>query len=275
MTRSGEVATITGGSPLRLLQITDFHFRQKPGNTLLGVDTEQSFRDTLAAALAEGPPPDLALLTGDLVQDASPEAYRRLRNRLTPLSCPVYCLPGNHDDVAMMAQVLAQPPVFWQPRIRLDPWQILCLDSSVPDSPVGRLAAGQLDILAHWLTACPDHFTLIALHHPPIPTGSAWMDTMQLENSAEFLAALCGHDPVKGVVFGHIHQELDVQRDGLRLLGCPSTCFQFKPAQAELAIDPVPPGYRWIELHSDGRIGTTIGRLDKPPAGLSLQSGGY
>jgi Icc protein len=54
----------------------------------MGVDTEQSLRDALAAALAEATVPDLALLTGDLVQDATPETYDRLATILAALPCP-------------------------------------------------------------------------------------------------------------------------------------------------------------------------------------------
>lgn len=273
--RSGEHVPNTDRGPLRLLQISDFHLRQTCGDTLLGVDTEQCFKETLAAALADHPPPDLALLTGDLAQDATPETYRRLRAELAPLPCPAYCLPGNHDDSSLMAEFLAKPAVYCQSRIELDAWHIICLDSCIPNSPNGRLAAEQLAMLEHWLTICPDHFTLIALHHPPIPTGSAWLDTMQLQNSVEFLAMLRGREQVKGVIFGHIHQELDEEEAGLRLLGCPSTCFQFKPGQPEFTLDRIPPGYRWLELYPDGLFTTRVERLTNLPTGLSLQAEGY
>ena len=272
---SGKEVSVKGRSPLRLLQISDFHLRQKYGDTLLGVDTEHSFKETLAAALADHPSPDLALLTGDLAQDASPETYQRLCNSLAPLPCPAYCLPGNHDDSALMATYLAGSSVFCESRIELGSWQIICLDSCIPGSPNGRLAVEQWGLLEQWLATRPDQHTLIALHHPPIPTGSAWLDTMQLQNSAQFLATLRNHQQVKGVIFGHIHQELDVEEAGLRLLGCPSTCFQFKPGQAEFTIDLVPPGYRWLELYPDGLIATSVGRLNNIPAGLSPQAEGY
>lgn len=272
---SGKQVSVKTHRPLRVLQISDFHLRRTCGGTLLGVDTELSFKETLAAALADHPKPDLVLLTGDLAQDASPETYQRLSDSLAPLPCPAYCLPGNHDDFALMAKFLAGSSVFHESRVELGSWQIICLDSCIPDSPNGRLAVEQLGLLEHWLTKRPDQHTLIALHHPPIPTGSAWLDTMQIQNSAQFLATLKGRQQVKGVIFGHIHQELDVEEAGLRLLGCPSTCFQFKPRQAEFTIDLVPPGYRWLELYPYGRIATSVGRLANLPIGLSPQAEGY
>jgi 3',5'-cyclic-AMP phosphodiesterase len=265
----------TPGEVVRILQITDFHIRARSGDTLLGVDTETSFQDTLAAALADGSPTDIALLTGDLVQDPVPAAYWRLRERLSALPCPAYCLPGNHDDPAFMANILTSDRVHCEPRILLDHWQIICLDSTLPGSPVGHLASDQLDLLTRLLDEQPDRHALIALHHHPVPSGSAWMDTMQLDNSAEFFSRLEGCSPVRGIVFGHIHQALDLDYRGVKILGAPSTCFQFQPLRTEFALDAIPPGYRRIELHPDGQIRSAIRRSAILPAGLNMASGGY
>ena len=62
----------------------------------------------------------------------------------------------------------------------------------------------------------------------------------------------------RGILWGHVHQAFDEERDGLRLMGTPSTCFQFSPGLAGFAIDKRPPGYRWLELHADGQIDTRI-----------------
>ena len=260
---------------VRILQITDFHFRARPGDRLLGVDTEETFLDTLVSALADGRALDFALLTGDLAQDPEPATYRRLNERLSVLPCPVYCLPGNHDDPALMASTLVNDRIHCDALILLDRWQILCLDSTLPGVPVGRLAPAQLDLMERLLDEQPGHHALIALHHHPVPSGSAWMDTMQLDNSTEFFARLQGYSQVRGVVFGHVHQAMDMEYRGLRILGTPSTCFQFKPGQAEFTLDPVPSGFRWIELHPDGQIHSHIGRATNLPAGLNIASDGY
>jgi len=58
-------------------------------------------------------------------------------------------------------------------------------------------------------------------------------------------------------------------------MATPSTSIQFKPMTADFALDPQPPGYRWLELQADGHINTGIERLAELPAGLDLSSGGY
>jgi Icc protein len=241
----------------------------------MGVDTEQSLRDALAAALAEANVPDLALLTGDLVQDATPETYDRLATILAALPCPAYCLPGNHDEPRLMAERLGAAGIHTRDCIETGGWRIVCLDSTVPRSPGGRLADAELEKLERLLAEDGTSPTLIALHHHPIPSNSAWMDTMQLENAPAFFAALERHSCVRGVIFGHVHQAMDATLNGLRLLGTPSTCFQFKPLQTEFSLDAVPAGYRWIELGDDGHIDTRMVRLPTGPAGLDIASAGY
>ena len=241
----------------------------------MGVDTEQGLRDALDAALTEGLRPDLALLTGDLVQDATPKTYDRLAKVLAPLPCPAYCLPGNHDEPRLMAERLGAAGIHSRDCIEAGDWRILCLDSTITRSPGGRLATAELEKLHRRLAEDSETPVLIALHHHPIPSHSAWMDTMQLENAEAFFATLERHPCVRGVIFGHVHQAMDSTLNGLRLLGTPSTCFQFKPLQTEFSLDAVPAGYRWIELGDGGRIDSWVVRLPNRPAGLNIASAGY
>jgi Icc protein len=270
---SGEPAETSRA--IRILHITDFHFLAEGGQTMLGVDTEQSFADVLDAIRNSGQRPDVALLTGDLVQDPCESSYLRLKKRLEGLDFPCYCLPGNHDDPRLIAGILVGNNIYCQPQILLDRWQIICLNSIIPYQPCGRLADEQLDFLDARLNERPERFALVAMHHHPISSGSAWMDTMVLQNADRFFAILKKYPQARGVVFGHVHQAMDVIHSGLRLLATPSTCFQFKPRQAGFELDAVPPGYRWIELHPDGRIDTVLERLTVVPAGLDLASHGY
>ncbi len=98
---------------------------------------------------------------------------------------------------------------------------------------------------------------------------------MKLANAQDLFALLERFPQVKGVVYGHIHQTMDVKRNGIRFLGCPSTCFQFKRDSEEFALDFMPHGYRWIELYPDGEIRTGVVRMDSVPEGLDMDSRGY
>jgi Icc protein len=261
--------------PIRILQLTDFHLLADPSTTMMGIDTDQSFLAALEHARRGENDVDLFLLTGDLVQDAHPDAYQRLRGFLSVVAKPCFCLPGNHDDPEMIRSVLVGGQLAYTRQILRDDWQIICLDSIIPGHPGGYLAAHQLDLLESLLSEQAHRHALISLHHSPVPTGSAWLDTMMLSNHQAFFALLKRFPQVKAVVFGHIHQALDVAYAGIRCLGAPSTCFQFKPGSEDFGLDFLPGGYRRLALYPDGEILTEVIRLDSVPPGLDMASGGY
>jgi Icc protein len=72
-----------------------------------------------------------------------------------------------------------------------------------------------------------------------------------------------------------VHQDFSSQRNGVLLLGSPSTCIQFLPGSADFAIDPLTPGFRWLELHPNGRIATGVERIASYPEPLILKETGY
>ncbi len=66
------------------------------------------------------------------------------------------------------------------------------------------------------------------------------------------------HRNVRAVLWGHVHQHFEGERNGVRLMSTPSTCAQFLPRSDGFAIDRRPPGYRWLELRDDGTIATDV-----------------
>jgi Icc protein len=44
-------------------------------------------------------------------------------------------------------------------------------------------------------------------------------------------------------------------------LGSPSTCIQFHPVSHEFKLDDCNPGYRWLELATNGELRTGIKRV--------------
>jgi Icc protein len=244
---------------------------------MLGINTDESFQMVLEQIREFPFKPDLFLLTGDLVQDAEASTYERLRTQLDQLPAPVYCLPGNHDDPELMQSVLEdQRQIFIQPHISLLGWDIVCLNSTIPNNPCGSLPKSELALLDETLSAIPaHHHALVAFHHPPFAVGSKWLDTMMIGNAEELWEVLERHETVRAIVLGHVHQELDEMIGRYRVLASPSTCFQFRPRSDEFAIDAVPPGFRWIRLGEDGRIDSGVERLTRVPAGLDTFSAGY
>ena len=125
------------------------------------------------------------------------------------------------------------------------------------------------------LQSAPDENTLVCLHHQPVPMGSEWLDTMAVDNPDEFFAVIDRHPQVRGILWGHVHQEFNGTRNGVRLMSAPSTCIQFLPNSKEFSLDTATPGYRWLELHPDGRIETGVERIATVPGEIDMASNGY
>lgn len=241
-------------SPLRILQISDTHIQSQPGSELWGVNVDAGLAKVLEHLQCHHWPADFILATGDLVQDEGTAAYQRLLEFLAPLGIPVYCLPGNHDDMAAFNAVLASGSIRRERHVIALGWQFILLDTTLANSVAGHLAASELEFLESKLLAHPALYAMVCLHHQPLPVDSPWLDGSSVDNGAELLTLLDSYPQVRAVIWGHIHQEFSARRGHIHLLGAPSTCVQFKPGCSTAMADSVNPGYRWFELHPDGTL---------------------
>ena len=260
---------------LRVLQITDSHIYADPEGRLAGVKTQQTLDDVLQMAKRDFWQADMVLATGDLVHDATPTGYRRIKQRLRTLDAPIYCLPGNHDLPQVMNDCLDRSGVTAPKAVRQGNWLIILLDSTVPGSPGGHLSSQELETLDDNLRRHADCHALVCLHHHPVAVGSAWIDRMALDNPEEFFRIIDRYPKVRGVLWGHIHQLFEAERHRVKLMGSPSTCIQFMPGRDNFGIDQQPPGLRWLELLPDGVIRSAVTRLSATPMDLDLRTAGY
>ncbi len=247
--------------PFKVVQLTDTHLFETPAGEQKGVNTCASLRAVVADVAARHPDFDALLLTGDLSQDETPGSYDLLMELLEPLrSAPVYAIPGNHDDQAHMRARLADgESCFVGEDVVLGNWRIIMLNSQVPGRVHGELGRGQIERLRETLAATDRH-VVVALYHPPLDIGSAWIDASRCRDGDALLREVA--DPtVKAVVAGHVHQLFEESQGGLAVLTTPSTCVQFKPGIDDFAIDDAPPGYRVFELKDDGDWSSIVERV--------------
>ena len=263
-------------SNIRILQITDTHLFAEKDGALLGVNTWDSYSAVLDAIIAEQDHYDLIVATGDLAQDHTHAAYQRFVDGIARLPIPCVWLPGNHDFQPAMFEALTKAEIANDKHVLLaDNWQLVLLDSQVPGVPHGELSEYQLEWLENTLAHYPERHTLILLHHHPLPSGCHWLDQHSLRNSHQLDAILLRYPLAKTLLCGHIHQELDLDWQGRRVLASPSTCVQFKPHCTNFAIDTAPPGWRWLELLHDGQINTAVQRLKTQQFSPDMDSEGY
>jgi Icc protein len=261
--------------PVHLLQLTDTHLYADAAGEAYGVNTARSLEQVAEAVFSgDGPRPDAIVVTGDVSDDLSELSYRRLRAALDDRGVPVHCLPGNHDDPRLMAELLGSDPFRYCGRAELGGWGLVTVDTHVPGEVGGRISAAGLARLDGDLAAFEGRPVVVAMHHPPVLVGSAWLDRSRLGNAGEFFDVVGRHPRVRAVLAGHVHQACDDLRGTVRVMTAPSTCAQFAPGSARFALDPRPPGYRWLTLHPDGRIATEARWIaNVPPAGGSNPAG--
>ena len=249
------------GNPIRVVQISDSHLFKERDGKLLGMDTEFSLSKVIEIVRNEQPNPDLFLATGDLSQDGSQAAYERFEEVMDSFNKPVYWLPGNHDKIPSMKAAMKDPTCLSPCNIDIAQWRIIMLDSSVPGEVHGLLAADQLSFLENSLKEAADKHVMVCLHHHPVPYQSEWLDSGSLKNPDALFAVLDKFSHVRALVWGHVHQVLDEQRNGVNLYSLPSTCVQFKPRSEDFAVADKNPGYRWFDLYPDGSITTEVSRV--------------
>jgi Icc protein len=260
---------------LSVLQLTDLHVLLTQDSTLLGIKTEHYFHAVLADAFKHRVDYDLLLLTGDLAQTPCAASYGRILKKLEEYNTPTLCLPGNHDNYPLMQQILNTSQVTCNKQTSIKNWQIIMLNSQIVGSESGRLEQTELDFLEACLKEKGDLFTLIAVHHNSLPTDSAWLDTMTIENSQTFLDIVARYPNVRVITTGHIHQEMNKKFGNVAVFGTPSTCFQFALNSKDFAMDRTPPGYRIIELYDNGEVISSVRRIDTPLHELELNTAGY
>ncbi|MEG4323481.1 MULTISPECIES: 3',5'-cyclic-AMP phosphodiesterase [unclassified Microcoleus] len=257
---------MTPASTLRVAQITDTHLFAEIDRQWKGISTARTLQAVLDRLQQIQPPPDLLLLTGDLSQDETPESYQRLVSLIAPLGIPAYWIPGNHDNIPVMTEILNQPPISPDKSWMLGNWQFLLLSSVEAGCDGGRLSPDSLQWLDSQLQQTGDRSVMIALHHHPLAIDCEIMDSMMLHNADEFFAIVDRYPQIKIVLCGHIHQEFQQQRGLVSYLGAPSTCIQLLPKTSGIVLDTIGPGFRSIELAIDGTWETKIERVAAEPA---------
>jgi len=243
---------------VEVIQFTDSHIFENPEDKFDGVNTLASLKQVITAVRNQNWPPDIILMTGDLVHDPSSKAYEQLLAELKQLEVPVFCIPGNHDVPEYMHRVLTTDNIKVNKTILFQDWCIVMLNSFQSDTHSGHLAQDELELLEQQLIQNAKKHALICLHHPPVKIGSKWMDAMGLDNPGDFFEIVDQYIQVKAILWGHIHQEFVSTHKNIILMASPSTCVQFKPNTEQYVKDDKSPAYRRLKLMRSGEINTEL-----------------
>lgn len=242
-----------------LIHVSDPHFLA--GGARLGgrYDVEANFARTLAAIRAVHPDPTAIVITGDLADLGQPDAYRRLRASVEPvaaeLDAPIVWVAGNHDERPALRRDLldlapTEEPVtgVWD----LDGLRIVALDTSVPGWHHGDLDDGQLAWLARILAEPAPHGTLLAMHHPPMPSHVPLFDILELRRQDELAEIVRGSD-VRGILAGHLHYSSHGTFAGVPVSVASATCYTMNVARPAVDVNGMDAAqaFQLVHVHPD------------------------
>lgn len=208
----------------RLLQISDCHLVAEPDGWFCGVQPYRQL-ELLLSQLHHNQP-DAVLLTGDLTQDHSLVSYQLITQLFSGWSCPVFYIPGNHDDMELMQQAFASTPFYADTELSLGDWRLCLLNSKGP-TPAGCFDQNRQQQLQQQLWSYPaDAAVWLFCHHHISPMDSFIDEHIQLD--AVPLWQMISADPrIKGVAHGHCHYAYAKLQQGIQLVGCPASSVQF------------------------------------------------
>ena len=238
------------------------------------VDTEQGLRRALERLAHVSPAPQALVFTGDLADKAEPEAYARLREIVEPsaadLGAEVIWTMGNHDERAAYAHGLfgeAASDHDTQDRVHeVDGLRIVALDTSVPGYHHGELVPAQLAWLADVLATPAPCGTILAMHHPPVPTPMLRAaELIELADQHLLAEVLAGTD-VRTILAGHLHYSTYATFAGIPVSVASASCYTSDPAPVERFVSGVDGHQSFTMMHVyDDRVVQTIVPLGQAP----------
>jgi 3',5'-cyclic-AMP phosphodiesterase len=261
-----------------LVQLSDTHVRLPGQLAYRRVDTSAFLAQAVVAVQALPQAPSAVVVTGDLTDFGRPAEYAQLGALLMPLACPVYLLPGNHDDRTELRRAFAgadylrqSPDAFLQYAVDLGGLRLVAIDTTVTKAPHGELDDDRLDWLATALAEDRRTPTIVAMHHPPFATFIGHMDEIGLQcGGREFAALIERHPQVERIVCGHLHRHIQARFGGTVAMTAPSTAHAVafdlaSDAAAEFMMEP--PGFLVHAWSKTGQVTSHAafsGRFDGP-----------
>ena len=255
-----------------LIHVSDPHFLAG-GATLGGrFDVEENFARTVHAIRRVHPHPSAIVVTGDLADLGEPEAYRRLRAAIEPVAADlgtvVIWVAGNHDERPALRQGLLDLPATEEPVTGvwdLDGLRVIALDTSVPGWHHGDIDADQRSWLAELLADPAPHGSLLAMHHPPLPSHLPLFDILELQHQDELAAVIRGSD-VRGILAGHLHYSSHGMFAGVPVSVSSATCYTMNvalPAPDVNGMDAAQ-AFQLVHVHPDTITHTVVPVTDAP-----------
>ena len=214
-----------------LLHLSDTHLIAGDGALYGAVDSAARLGQIIAEIEASGSRPEAIIITGDVADKGEPGAYVKVRDIIEPaadrLGAQVIWAMGNHDERGAFRQELfgLQPtdrPVDFV--YDVNGLRVITLDTSVPGHHHGEVSPEQLDWLAEVLSEAAPHGTILAMHHPPVPSVQDLTVLVELRDQPALAEVVEGSD-ILTIIAGHLHYSTSAVFAGIPVSVASATCY--------------------------------------------------
>jgi 3',5'-cyclic-AMP phosphodiesterase len=231
---------------LRIAHVTDCHlFADKQGE-YFGVNSAAHL--ALALDHMAQQQVDAVVFGGDLTQDHSVASYQLFAQLVhnSRLTCPLFWLPGNHDEIALLVQ-MSGGQISTAKRLIAKGVEILLLNSKGP-TPAGWISAEHLTEISSCLTQSANT-QLLFCHHNPLPING-YLDKHMLENGPQLLNTLVNNGQVAALFHGHVHNDYQQRFRTLDIYATPASSVQFTKYSEHWQQQNRGPAYRMLTLNT-------------------------
>ena len=247
-----------------ILHLSDTHLVAGPDPLYGAVDSRARLAEIFTRLETSGQKPEAIVFTGDLADKGEPQAYANLRDIVVPVAermgARLIWAMGNHDSREHFKSALLDEAPDMAPVDRVymvNGLRIITLDSTVPGYHHGELSGAQLDWLRDVLkTPAPDG-TILALHHPPVPSVQDLTVLVELRHQRDLAAALKGSD-VRSIIAGHLHYSTFATFAGIPVSVASATCYTQDLSTPGSRGQDAGQGFNMVHVYADSVVHSVV-----------------
>ena len=214
-----------------ILHFSDTHLISGDGELYDDVNADNHLRQIFAELEASNARPEAMVFTGDIADVGELNAYHKIRSIVEPvaarLGAKVIWAMGNHDNrenfrTGLMGLPASAAPIYETHDI--NGLRIITIDTSIPGHHHGEIDDEQLQWLANELKTPAKDGTILALHHPPVPSVLDLAMTVELVDQYKLAEVIRGSD-IRSIIAGHLHYSSTATFAGIPVSVASSTCY--------------------------------------------------
>ena len=143
--------------------------------------------------------------------------------------------------------------------------RLIALDTTVPGWHHGDLDDAQLEWLRGELATPAPLGTILAMHHPPLPSHIPLFDILELRDQSRLADVVAGTD-VRAILAGHLHYSTSGTFAGIPVSVAAATCYTMDLARPAAEVNGMDAGqsFHLVHVYDDTITHAVVPVVDAP-----------